>query len=88
MVNVIKQILDYIANNEEHSRVECTMYSTKIVSWIKKLMTNVHYEDGYSSERFIDARHPYLSTVEYKKRNPIRNDTDYLNNIDDFLTLY
>ena len=86
VVNVIKQILDYIANNGEHSKVEYTMYSTKIVSWIKKLMTNIHYEDGYSFERFMDARYPYLSSVEYKKRTPTRNDTDYLNNIDDFLS--
>ena len=70
----------------EHSKVEYTMYSTKIVSWIKKLMTNIHYEDGYSFERFMDARYPYLSSVEYKKRTPTRNDTDYLNNIDDFLS--
>ena len=44
VVNVIKQILDYIANSEEHSKVEYTMYSTKIVSLIKKLMTNIRHE--------------------------------------------
>ena len=50
-------------------------------------MTMIHYEDGYSFERCMDVRFPYLSKAEYKKQNPIRNDKGYLNNVDDYLKL-
>ena len=53
---------------------------------INKRIAAAHFEDDYSFERFMDARYPYLSTVEYKKRKPLRSDTDYLKIIDDFLT--
>ena len=86
VVNVIKQSLDYIARNEEHNKVEHKLYSAKTLTWPENIVTKIHYEDGYSFERYMDARFPYLYKAEYKKQNPIRNDKSYLNNTDDFLT--
>ena len=62
------------------------LYSNEAYKFINMRIAEAHFEDQFSFERFMDARYPYLPTVEYKKRTPIRNDTDYLKNIDDFLT--
>ena len=83
---VIFWIMNYIYNNEALGKLKYKLYSNETNVWINKRIAEAHFEDDYSFERFMDARYPYLSSVEYKKRTPIRNDTDYLNNIDDFLT--
>ena len=83
---VIYTILSDIDNNAKFSKLKNKLYSTDTYTRINKRIAAAHFEDDYSFERFMDARYPYLSTVEYKKRTPIRNDTDYLKNIDDFLT--
>ena len=70
----------------KNSKLKNKLYSTDTHKWINKRIAEAHFEDQFSFERFMDARYPYLPTVEYTKRNPIRNDIDYLNNIDDFLT--
>ena len=84
--SVIYIILTHIDNNEKVSKLKNKLYSTDTHKWSNKRIAEAHFEDQFSFERFMDARYPYLPTVEYKKRNPIKKDTNYLNNIDDFLT--
>ena len=83
---VIYWVMNYIYNNEALGKLKCKLYSNETNVWINKRIAEAHFEDDFSFERFMDARYPYSSTVEYKNRRPIRNDTDYLKNIDDFLT--
>ena len=66
----------------KNSKLKNRLYSRDTYKWINTRIAEVHFEDDYSFERFMDAIHPYLPAVEYKKRKPIRNDTDYLSNID------
>ena len=61
------------------------MYSNEIFRWINKRIAEVHFEDDFAFERFMDKRYPFLPTVPYKKQKPVRDDTDYLNTIDDCL---
>ena len=82
--NVIYAILSRIDNNGQISKLNNTLYSTDTYKWMNTRIAETHFEDDYSFERFMNARYPYLYTVDYKKRKPIRNDTDYLNNLDDF----
>ena len=84
--SVIHWIMQFIYNNEALGKLKYKLYSNETNVRINKRIAEAHFEDDYSFERFMDARYPYLSTVEYKKQTPIRNDTDYLKNIDDFLT--
>ena len=84
--SVIHWIMQYIYNNEALGKLKYKLYSNETNVRINQRIAEAHFEDDYSFERFMDARYPYLSTVEYKKQTPIRNDTDYLKNIDDFLT--
>ena len=84
--SVIYIILTHINNNERISKLKNKLYSTDTHKWINKRIAEAYFDDQFSFERFLDATYPYLPTVEYKKRTPIRNDTDYLKNIDDFLT--
>ena len=79
-------IMNYIYSNEALGKLKYKLYSNETNVWINKRIAEAHFEDDYSFERFMDARYSYFSTVEYKKRRPIRNDTDYLKNLDDFLT--
>ena len=83
---VVYTILSHIDNNEKFSKLKYELYSTDTSKWINKRIAEAQFENDYSFERFMDARYPYLSTVEYKKRKPLRSDTDYLKIIDDFLT--
>ena len=84
--SVIYIILSHIYSYEAIGKLKYKLFSNETNVWINKRIAEAHFEDDFSFERFMDARYPYLSTVEYKKQNPIRNDTDYLKNIDDFLT--
>ena len=84
--SVIYIILSHIHSYEAIGKLKYKLFSNETNVWINKRIAEAHFEDDFSFERFMDARYPYLSTVEYKKQNPIRNDTDYLKNIDDFLT--
>ena len=56
--SVIHWIMQYIYNNEALGKSKYKLYSNETNA-------EAHFEDGYSFERFMDARYPYLSTVEY-----------------------
>ena len=73
----------YINNNEVTSKVKYKLYSKDTNVWIDNRIAKPRFENEFSFERFMDERFPYLPTVEYKKPRPIRNDTDYLDNLVD-----
>ena len=82
--SVIYIIMQYIYN-EALGKLKYKLYSNETNVWINKRIAEANYEDDYSFERFMDFKFPYLPTVEYKKQKPIRNDTDFLNNLDGLL---
>ena len=79
--SVIYWIMQYIYNNEALGKLKCKLYSNETNVRINERIAEAHFEDDFSFERFMDARYPYLPTVEYKKQKPIRNDTDFLSNL-------
>ena len=50
------------------SKLKNKLYSNEIFRWINKRIAEVHFEDDFSFERFMDKRFPYLPTVPYNKQ--------------------
>ena len=84
--SVIYTILTHINHNEQFSKLKFKLYSNEAYRFINKRIAEVHFEDDYSFERFMDARYPYLPSVPYKEQKPVIEDKDYINSMDDFLT--
>ena len=84
--SVIYTILTYIDTREASNKLKFQLYSNEAYKFINKRIAEVHFEDDYSFERFMDARYPYLPSVPYKKQKPVIEDKDHINSMDDFLT--
>ena len=54
------------------SKLKNKLYSNEIFRWINKRIAEVHFEDDFSFERFMDKRFPYLPTVPYNKQKSER----------------
>ena len=65
--NIIKKICDYIENRQEHNSIEHIMYSNNTSSVVKQMMSRVEYNDGYTWEKFLDARFPYKPKAQWLK---------------------
>ena len=65
--NIIKKICDYIENRQEHNSIEHIMYSNNTSSVVKQMMSRVEYNDGYTWEKFLDARFPYKPKEQWLK---------------------
>ena len=85
--DIVKNICDYIANNEEQNQVERKLYSNQTSSQVKARLSIIHFNDDYSWERYMGTRYPWLPKDEYLRRNGITTtkkiDDNYLNR-DDF----
>ena len=67
MSNIIKKICDYIEDRQEHNSIEHIMYSKNTLSVVKQIMSRVEYNDGYTWEKFLDARFPYKPKEQWLK---------------------
>ena len=74
---VIYIIPTYIDTREASNKLKIQLYSSDTNKWINIRIAKVHFEDNYSFERFMDARYPYLPSVEYKKQRRVIEDKDY-----------
>ena len=79
---VVYIILSHIYSYEALGKLKYKLYSNQTNVWINKRIAEAEFEDDFSFERLMDFKFPYLSTVEYKKQKPIRDDTVFLNNLD------